>query len=58
MSPSDREYYRERAAAERVRASEASRDDVRLIHAELACLYEALVSIDEEGERPRLRIAS
>lgn len=54
MSPQEREYYRDRAAAERARSAEAT-SVVAEIHLELACLYEKLVELDE-SPRPILRI--
>ena len=54
MSPQEREYYRERALAERIRAAEATAVAAE-IHLELACLYEKLVEL-EEGEKPTLTI--
>ena len=54
MSPQEREYYRDRAAAERARAAVASSVAAE-IHIELACLYESLVELDEEP-RPTLSI--
>ena len=47
MSAQDEEYYRARAIEERQAAAEASQSEVALIHAELACLYEALASQPE-----------
>ena len=47
MSQEDIEYYRRRAAAERVLAGSAERANVAAIHEELARQYEALVEQDE-----------
>ena len=54
MSPQEREYYRRRAAEERVCAAQASAVAAE-IHLELAMLYEKLVEL-EDGERPKLTI--
>ena len=56
MSPNEREYYRDRAASERARAAVASAVAAE-IHLELACLYEKLVELDEQG-RPTLTIVA
>jgi hypothetical protein len=56
MSPEEREYYRRRAAVERLSASQTS--DLRAvdIHQQLACLYETLVELELAQQRPRLTI--
>ncbi|NUR44537.1 MAG: hypothetical protein HOP91_00040 [Sphingomonas sp.] len=54
MFPQEREYYRRRAAEERVCAAQASAVAAE-IHLELACLYEKLVEL-EETERPTLTV--
>ena len=56
MSLQDREYYRERAQAERMRAATATSIAAE-IHLELASLYEKLVEL-EESERPTLTIVA
>jgi len=43
MLPTDSEYYRHRAAAERLMASKAADPDIARIHEELARHYEELV---------------
>ena len=53
----DLTYYRKRADEERVRATTASRSDVRRIHAELAVLYENRLNGGKTA-RPRLGIAT
>ena len=55
MPPSDVEYYRQRASAERELAKDARRADIAAIHEELARQYEALVNRAEL--RPALRLA-
>ena len=52
MSSDDIEYYRTRAAQERVAAADATQSDVAAIHLELAKLYEALVG------QPELRLGA
>lgn len=56
MSSADRDYYRQRATAEREIALKAGRRDVAAIHEELARQYDALV--DQPELRPMLRIAT
>lgn len=48
MSPQERDYYRERAHAERLCAAEATSGVAAQIHQELACLYDKLVELDEQ----------
>jgi hypothetical protein len=48
MSPHERDYYRQRGRAERLRAAEASDTLAAEIHEELACLYEKIVELDDE----------
>lgn len=55
MSPDDREYYRKRALIERRRAANAASAAAE-IHLKLACLYEKLVELEGDHERPNLRI--
>ena len=43
MLPSDSEYYRRRAAAERKLAQESTSPDIAAIHEEMAREYEELV---------------
>lgn len=57
MSPDEREYYRDRALAERGRAATAT-SVAAAIHLELACLYEKLVELEEGHERPTLSIVA
>ena len=52
MSRTDVDYYRERAARERVLAKTSSQANVAAIHEELAGQYEALV--DQAELRPNL----
>ena len=47
MSSEDAAYYRQRAEVERERARSSTREDVALIHEELARLYDALVEHQE-----------
>jgi hypothetical protein len=47
MYPVDLEYFRQRAAAERILAKASDRQDVAEIHSELARQYDALVEQDE-----------
>lgn len=47
MTPKETEYYRERAAAERRRAADASSVAAE-IHLELACLYEKLIDLEQQ----------
>lgn len=49
MSSIDIEYFRARASEERLAADDATQSEVRLIHLELARLYEAL------AREPQLR---
>jgi hypothetical protein len=56
MSPQEREYYRDRAASERLCAAEATNPRAAEIHLKLACLYKRLVELEEE--RPTLRLVS
>ena len=56
MSPQEREYYRRRAAEERVCAAKASAVAAE-IHLELAFLYEKLVKL-EEAEAPTLTLVT
>lgn len=56
MSLQDREYYRERAQAERMRAAIATSVAAE-IHLELANLYEKLIELEESG-RPTLTIVT
>jgi hypothetical protein len=56
VSSHDVKYYRQRAVTERELAQEAGRDEVRIIHEELAQRYEALAAQSEL--RPTLRIVS
>lgn len=55
MSPTEREYFRERALIERGLASTASAAAAG-IHLELACLYEKLVELEDGHEAPALRV--
>ena len=48
MRPTDGEYYRQRAAAERQLASVAANLRIAMIHLELARRYEALVEEQRE----------
>ena len=57
MSPVEREYFRDRALIERGRAATASSVAAE-IHLELAILYEKLVELEEEDERPTLSIVA
>ena len=54
MLSSDTAYYRDRANTERRLALTADRQDVALIHEELARMYQALV--DQKELRPTLRM--
>lgn len=54
MSAADVEYYRNRARAERELAKLSSKEDVALIHREMAQLYDALIM--HETLRPTLSI--
>ena len=47
MSPEEKLYYSERAAAERQRAAESTNPHVVEIHTKLAALYDKLVDTDE-----------
>lgn len=47
MSPTELEYYRERARSERHRAKLAS-GVANEIHEQLACLYEKLIELEEQ----------
>ena len=49
MTLQEREYYRERADAERVRAATATKAAAE-IHLELARLYEKLIEVSERGK--------
>jgi hypothetical protein len=53
MSWNDPEYFRGRAAAERLREAASADDRVAAIHRELAERYEQLVS---EQSRPTLKV--
>ena len=57
MSPDEREYFRKRALIER-RLSASATSIAAEIHLELACLYERLVELEEDNERPTLRIVA
>ena len=57
MSPIEREYFRERALIERGRAATATSVAAE-IHLDLACLYERLVELEEDHERPTLTIVA
>ncbi|HLO20015.1 MAG TPA: hypothetical protein VK192_05925 [Sphingomicrobium sp.] len=57
MSPDQREYFRDRALIERGRAATAS-SVAAVIHLELACLYEKLVELEQDEERPTLSIVA
>jgi hypothetical protein len=49
MSPDEREYYRERASAERKQAATSTNPHAKEIHVKLACLYEKLVGLEEDS---------
>ena len=57
MSPDEREYFRDRALIERGCAATASSVAAE-IHLELACLYEKLVELEDDHERPTLSIVT
>jgi hypothetical protein len=50
MSSEDIPYYRQRAAAERVRAAEAASPEVAQAHLTLVTMYENLIERMERGE--------
>lgn len=52
MAPTEIQYYRQRAIAERARAKAATASNVADIHLELACMYEKIVELDQS---PRIR---
>ena len=58
MSPQERDYYRQRAKAERLCAERTSTAVAAVIHNQLAELYDNLVELDETPDRPKLRIAT
>ena len=52
MSEECLDYYRKRARTERRLAEAADREEVALIHVELALLYEALIEVPELRTQP------
>ena len=52
MSPTEIQYYRQRAIAERAQARSATPSQAALIHLELACMYEKIVELDQLPEIP------
>lgn len=54
MTRDEISYYRDRAEQERARAQEAARQDVAVIHEELARLYDALITVS--GPTPTLHV--
>jgi hypothetical protein len=57
MTPDEREYFRKRGLIERGRAATATSVAAE-IHLELACLYEKLVELEGDHERPTLSIVA
>lgn len=55
MSPHERDYYRQRAKAERLCAERTSRGVAADIHHTLAALYDKLVEL-EENPTAKLRV--
>ena len=55
MSPNELQYYRGRASIERGRFNDASNEFAAEVHLTLACLYDALIKL-EENKPPILMV--